>query len=132
LKENTIPFHYTIIGGEGDEELQFLVHNLGLQENVSLLGRMPLEEVKEYMREASLMLLPSVEEGLPNVAVEAMAIGLPVAGFEIGGMPELIENGKEGWLVPSRDVEAMAEVVMEFEKMSLEEIEAVRQAARRK
>lgn len=84
------------------------------------------------MREASLMLLPSVEEGLPNVAVEAMAIGLPVAGFEIGGMPELIESGKEGWLVPSRDVEAMAEVVMEFEKMSLEEIEAVRQAARKK
>src|SRR5690606_10809511 len=71
LKENTIPFHYTIIGGEGDEELQFLVHDLGLQENVSLLGRVPLGEVKEYMREASLMLLPSVEEGLPNVAVEA-------------------------------------------------------------
>lgn len=132
LKENTIPFHYTIIGGEGEEELQFLVHDLGLQENVSLLGRVPLEEVKEYMREASLMLMPSIEEGLPNVAVEAMAIGLPVAGFEIGGMPELIESGKEGWLVPSRDVEAMAEVVMEFEKMSLEEIESVRQAARRK
>ncbi|HXK00002.1 MAG TPA: hypothetical protein VNJ50_14200, partial [Gelidibacter sp.] len=44
----------------------------------------------------------------------------------------LIENGKEGWLVPSRDVKAMAEVVMNFEKMSLEEIEVVRQAARKK
>lgn len=132
LKAAGVPFHYTLIGGKGDEELQFLVHDLGLHEEVSLLDRITIDEVQQYMREASFLLMLSTEEGLPNVVVEAMALGLPVVGFAIGGMPELIENGKEGWLVPSRDVKAMAEVVMNFEKMSLEEIEVVRQAARKK
>lgn len=132
LKANNISFHYTIIGGAGEEELQFLRYDLGLEEHVSLLGRMPLEEVKVKMRESSLMLLSSLEEGLPNVAVEAMAIGLPVVAFDVDGLPELIDSGKEGWLVPVRDVKGMAKVVMDFGRMSDAEIEVVRVAARRK
>lgn len=132
LKEKNIPFHYTIIGGAGDEELQFLIANLNLEEYVSLIGRVPQEIVFEKMREASLLLMPSVEEGVPNVVVEAMALGLPVLSTNCGGVPELIEDGVEGWLVPVRNPQAMADVVVNFTELPMEKIEEVRIAARKK
>ena len=50
------------------------------------------------MQMADVLLITSIEEGLPNVAVEAMALGLPVVSTTCGGMEELITNGTEGWL----------------------------------
>lgn len=132
LKDKNFLFNYTIIGGAGDEELQFLIADLGLQDCVSLIGRLPQTEVFKKMGEASLLLMPSVEEGIPNVAVEAMALGLPVISTDCGGVPELIEDGEEGWLVPMRDPKAMAEGVMVFSKLHLERIEEVRLASRKK
>ena len=132
LKDKNINFHFTIIGGAGDEELQFLVVNLGLQKYVTLIGRMPQVQVFKRMRKASLLLMPSVEEGLPNVVVEAMSLGLPVLSTNCGGTPELIENGIEGWLVPIRDPSAMAEGVIAFCELSLEKIQEIRIAARKK
>src|SRR5690554_3977309 len=132
LKEKNFPFHYTIVGGAGDEELQFLISDLGLQDCVSLMGRVPQKEVFSMMGEASLLLMPSVEEGVPNVAVEAMALGLPVLSTDCGGVPELIEDGVEGWVVPIRDPEAMADKVESFSRLPLEKIEEVRLAARKK
>src|SRR5690606_34658804 len=114
LKEKDIPFHYIIIGGAGDEELQFLVDNLGLKNYVVLERRKPQPEVFNLMQETSLLLMPSLEEGIPNVVVEAMAIGLPVISTDCGGVPELITNDKEGWLVPTRDPGAMAEAIEVF------------------
>ena len=132
LIEKNVKFHYTIIGGAGDEELQFLLSNLGLLECVTLIDRLPQTEVFKKMREASLLLVPSVEEGLPNVAVEAMALGLPVISANCGGVSELIEDGVEGWIVPVRSPSAMAERVVDFSKFSLEKIKEVRLAARKK
>ena len=132
LKEKNIKFHYSIIGGAGDEELQFLLSDLGLQEFVSLEERLPEVEVFKRMKEATLFLLSSVEEGLPNVAVEAMALGLPVLSTDCDGVPELIEDGVEGWLVPIRDPAAMAQGVVNFSNLSLEQIQKVRTAARKK
>lgn len=132
LMEKNFEFHYTIIGGADDEELQFLIADLNLEENVSLLERVPLKEVYKKMKEASLLLMPSVEEGIPNVAVEAMALGLPVLSTECGGILELIENDVEGWIVPRRDPQALAEGVLAFSKLPLKRIEEVRTAARKK
>lgn len=132
LKDQNIPFHYSIIGGAEDEELQFLISDLGLQDEVRLEKRLPQKNVYKRMQEASLLLMPSVEEGLPNVVVEAMALGLPVISTNCGGVPELIEDGVEGWMVPLRDPKAMAEAVIAFSKLPLEKIEAVRVAARKK
>src|SRR5690554_4232709 len=132
LKENNFPFYYSIIGAEGNEELQFLISDLGLQDCISLMGRVPQKEVFRMMAEASLLLMPSVEEGVPNVAVEAMALGLPVLSTDCGGVPELIEDGVEGWVVPIRDPEAMADKVESFSRLPLEKIEEVRLAARNK
>ena len=132
LKDRNIPFHYSIIGGAGDEELQFLIADRGLQDFVSLEGRLPQATVFKRMREASLLLMPSVEEGVPNVAVEAMTVGLPVLSTDCGGVLELIEDGVEGWMVPTRDPKAMADGVIAFSKLPLEKIEGVRIAARKK
>lgn len=132
LKEKNLPFQYTIIGGAGDEELQFLINDLGLQDSVVLKKRMPQKEVFRMMREASVLLMSSLEEGVPNVVVEALAIGLPVISTDCGGVPELIVDGKEGWLVPTRDPGAMAEAIESFSHLSLNKIEEVRLAARKK
>ncbi|WP_339699857.1 glycosyltransferase family 4 protein [uncultured Marixanthomonas sp.] len=132
LKEQGLAFHYTIIGGKGDEELQFLIHDLGLQNSVTLENRLPQTAVFKNMRNASLLLMPSLEEGLPNVLVEAMAVGLPVLSTNCGGVPELIEHGVNGWMIPIRNPTAMAEGILNFTNLSENEIESVRRAARKK
>ncbi|MDX1365562.1 MAG: glycosyltransferase family 4 protein, partial [Arenibacter latericius] len=132
LKGKNIPFHYIIIGGAGNEELQFLIADLGLEGDVSLTEAVSPKEVFDLMRSSSLLLMPSLEEGIPNVVVEAMAIGLPVVSTDCGGIPELIVNGVNGWVVPTRNPEAMAVAVMNFRAFSFEKIEAVRVAARKK
>lgn len=132
LKDRHIPFHYTIVGAAGTEELQWMRFDLGLEDCVALAPKMSEMSVIACMRNADLMLLPSVEEGIPNVVVEAMAVGLPVLATECGGVSELIEEGKEGWIVPGRNPRAMAEAVMDFSKSPLEKILEVRLAARKK
>jgi colanic acid/amylovoran biosynthesis glycosyltransferase len=84
------------------------------------------------MAEAALLLMPSLDEGIPNVVVEAMAIGLPVISTDCGGVPELITNDKEGWLVPIRNPQALAGAIEYFLGLSLNKVEEVRLAARKK
>ena len=52
--------------------------------------------------------MPSLEEGFPIAALDAMAAGLPVIASSVGGVPELIEDGTTGWLVPPQDADALA------------------------
>ncbi|WP_432409989.1 glycosyltransferase family 4 protein [Rasiella sp. SM2506] len=132
LKEKNISFSYTIIGVAEDEELQFLINDLELQDCVYLENRLPQPQVFEKMKEASLLLMTSLEEGIPNVVVEAMAIGLPVLSTNCGGIPELITNGNEGWVVPTRNPSAMANAIEAFLNLPVEKIKQVRIAARKK
>lgn len=132
LKEKKVPFQYTILGGAGDEELQFLIHELGLQDCVLLETRLPQKEVFKRMREACLLVMSSLEEGLPNVVVEAMAIGLPVLSTACGGVPEVITHGIEGWLVPTRNPQKMATAIEMIANVPVSTIENVRLAARAK
>jgi len=132
LKDKNVPFQYIIIGGAGDEELQFLIADLEIQDCVFLENRKSQKEVFKLMAEASLLVMPSLEEGIPNVVVEAMAIGLPVLSTNCGGVPELITDTKEGWLVPTRNTQAMADAIEAFSHLSLDKIKEVRVAARKK
>lgn len=125
-------FHYTIIGGAGNEELLFLIHNLGLQNKITLTKRLPQSKVFELIQESDVLLLPSIEEGIANVAVEAMALGTPVISADCGGMHELITHNSEGWIVPTYDVEAMAKQIITFTELSEDEIKRVKVAARKK
>ncbi len=73
-----------------------------------------------------------LEEGVPNVAVEAMALGLPVLSTDCGGVSELIEDGVSGWVVPTREARAMARAILGFMELPLGKIEEVRINARKK
>jgi len=132
LKQAGVDFHYTIVGGDGDEELQYLIDNLKLQDFVRLKKRIPQKKVFKLMRESSLLLMPSLEEGIPNVVVESMAIGLPVVSTDCGGVAELIEDDCTGWVVPSHNPLAMAQAVERFSEMPLGKIKKIRSAARKK
>ena len=125
-------FTYTIIGGAGEEELLFLKSLFNLEQEVNLLGKVSQEEVYQQMQQSSLLLLPSIEEGIANVAVEAMALGTPVISTDCGGMTELITHNKEGWVIPRRNAEAIATSIISFLKLDPEEIDEVRKAARKK
>lgn len=65
-------------------------------------------DVRPLLEQASLLALSSVHEALPNVLLEAMAMGLPVVATKVGGVPEAIQHGQTGWLVPPRDPAALA------------------------
>jgi glycosyltransferase involved in cell wall biosynthesis len=85
-----------------------------LGERVRFLGELPSDDVAQWMRRASILAAPSViaadgdAEGLPNVVVEAAASGLPVVSTIHSGIPEAIDDGVTGFLVPEGDAEALA------------------------
>jgi colanic acid/amylovoran biosynthesis glycosyltransferase len=132
LKVQGFQFHYQIIGGENDQELLFLIEDLGLTSDVELLPQLPQRDVFELMSSADVFLLPSIEEGIANVAVEAMALGCPVISANCGGMEELITYDKEGWIVPVYDSKAMAEHIIVFSQLDSEYIQSIKHAARLK
>jgi colanic acid/amylovoran biosynthesis glycosyltransferase len=103
--------------GEGPmrEEMEAILAEAGVRDRVAFLGLLSPEAVAAEMRQAHLFCLPSRvgpdgdSEGIPNVVKEAMATGLPVVSTYHAGIPELVEDGVSGYLVPERDVEGLAE-----------------------
>jgi len=93
------------------EELQKQIDGLGRSEQICLRGT--CENVPETIKNASLFVLSSDYEGLPNALMEAMALGLPVVSTDCGGggARALIEHGVNGLMVPCNDVDAMAEAI---------------------
>jgi glycosyltransferase involved in cell wall biosynthesis len=111
LKEENIKFKYTIVGVDLNEELQFQKAQLGLVDDILFIEKLSFEEVVDKIRKSAILLLPSVEEGIANVVLEAMALGTLVISTNCGGMAEVIEDNSNGYLVPTRDSEAIAKAV---------------------
>lgn len=82
----------------------------GLARRVHWLGRR--DNVQDYLAAMNVCVVPSVEEPLGLVAVEAQAAGIPVIATRVGGLPEIVEHEKTGLLVPARDPEAIANAVI--------------------
>jgi glycosyltransferase involved in cell wall biosynthesis len=95
--------------GEGPDRAQFeaLVRELGIEQKVQLDGRQGRSEVAEAMRRCSVFVLPSRNEGLGCVYLEAMSCGKPVVGCHGQGIDEVVEHGKNGWLVPAEGLEEL-------------------------
>jgi glycosyltransferase involved in cell wall biosynthesis len=72
------------------------------------VGARPHEEIPLWMNACDVLCLPSLNEGMPNVALEAMACGLPVVASRVGGVPEIVRDGVNGFTVPPSDVDALA------------------------
>ncbi len=132
LNGKGMDFQYTIIGAEGDEELLYIRHAYGLEDKVEFTGRISQQEVYDYMKSADVLLLSSLEEGIANVVIEAMFLGLPVISTQCGGLAELISDGQSGWLVPTHDSDSLERALLHFQKLPLEELERVRLEARKK
>jgi glycosyltransferase involved in cell wall biosynthesis len=97
-----------LVAGDGPllPTLRHQIAFLGLEGRATLLGRR--DGVPTLLAAADLLCLPSREEGLSLAALEAMAAGLPLVATRVGGLPEAVEDGKTGLLVPPRDPSALA------------------------
>ncbi|HKK21280.1 MAG TPA: glycosyltransferase family 4 protein [candidate division Zixibacteria bacterium] len=65
-----------------------------------------------HLKGADILVNPSLSEGLPNIVLEAMAVGVPVIATNVGGLPEIIENEVNGFLVPARDINSLTECIV--------------------
>jgi colanic acid/amylovoran biosynthesis glycosyltransferase len=109
------------IAGEGPllSGLQKSARELGVADRVSFTGFVTQEQLREIYYRSHIFVHPSQtgrdgnQEGIPNSMLEAMATGLPVFGTEHGGIPEAIENGVTGVLVPERDDEALGRALLD-------------------
>ncbi len=110
LVDAGIDAHLTIIGsGRTRDRVLYAIHDLGLQNHATLIGRVPPAEVVARLQQADLCLLTSHSEGISNAALEGMSCGLPIVTTDCGGMREVVRDGVEGFLVPLYDTDALAD-----------------------
>ncbi|WP_435139227.1 glycosyltransferase family 4 protein [Formosa sp. A9] len=130
LRELGITVRYTIIAeGAIPETLLYQVHDLGLTDVVTFKSGLPQDALFSEMLRYDALVLPSVSEGIANVVVEAMAIGLPVISSNCGGMPEVVHDGETGLLFAMRNVDAIVAACQRFMALSEAEVlEMLRQA----
>jgi glycosyltransferase involved in cell wall biosynthesis len=118
LARRNVEFRLDIVGdGAQRQALLGLVERLGLSDRVKILPGRPQPELLDfYARAACFVMAPAVQsdgdrDGVPNVILEAMACGVPTVATAISGIPEVIEDGRTGVLVPSGDRDALADAL---------------------
>ncbi len=102
-----------VLAGDGFErpELARLAETLGMASDVTFLGWVPNTELPPYYRAAALSVIPSLEEGFGIPAAEAMGCEVAVVASDAGGLPEVVENGVTGLVVPRGDSTALAQAI---------------------
>jgi glycosyltransferase involved in cell wall biosynthesis len=115
--------HCEIIGGPTHSEMNYylkllkLRRTLGLEAEVTFLGAQPFDRVLQRYREVDVFVLPAVQSSdgrrdiTPNALIEAMAMHLPVVSTQSGAIPEIVEDGVSGLLVPPGDAAALAQAI---------------------
>jgi len=114
LAEDGIDFKLVLMGdGPFRPFIESLIARYGLETKIEMTGWATEAEVKQQIISSRAMVLPSFAEGLPVVIMEALALGRPVISTYVSGIPELIEPGVSGWLVPAGSAEATAAAMRE-------------------
>ncbi len=115
LRDSGVCFFFQILGdGPQRAELERLAADLGLEDSIRFSGRVPNDRLRPMMSQAMVFVMPCViardgdRDGIPVAMMEAMASGVPVVSTTVSGIPELVEDGISGWLVPERSPELLA------------------------
>lgn len=112
VKAQRCPLELRIAGDEarrGDlDRVRTRIADLGLEHHCRLLGVVSGRRKTRLLREATLLVLPSYQEGLPLAVIEGMASALPILSTAVGGIPEVVKEGWNGFLVSPGDVEALS------------------------
>jgi glycosyltransferase involved in cell wall biosynthesis len=104
-----------VLAGDGDMRpaIEALIAQHGLQSCVRITGWLSGDQVRREIEAARALVLPSFAEGLPVVLMEAMALRRPVISTYVAGIPELVQTGEHGWLVPAGDINALEQAMRE-------------------
>ena len=107
-----VPEARIVILGEGDlrDELSRMIHELGLERHVLLPGFRP--DVLSLLKAVDVFVMPSITEGLGTSILDAMACRKAVVASAVGGIPEVVEDGRTGLLVPPRDASALGSAIV--------------------
>lgn len=129
LAAEGLAFELDLVGdGELRPELEALAQRLGIPSRVRFLGWLDSAGVRAEIRAARALVLPSLAEGLPVVLMEALGLGRPAVASAVGGIPELIEDGRTGWLVPPGSERHLAEALRAVLSATVEELATLGQA----
>jgi glycosyltransferase involved in cell wall biosynthesis len=115
LRERVPHAHLMLLGQPREaafgERLQAMVKQSGLEERVTFAGLVGERGVAEALSHCAVLVLPSRQETAPTIIQQAMAAGKPVVATRVGGIPDLVADGRTGWLVNYGDVAALANAI---------------------
>lgn len=102
-----------LVVGDGLDlhRLRDLAKAIGVEKRIIFKGEIPHHIISLYLKAADVFVLPSLYEGLPHTILEAMRVGIPIVATNIGGIPELIEDGKDGFLFEPGDLSGLEEAI---------------------
>jgi len=120
-----------LIGGDGQlkDSIEAFLQEEGIAARVDLPGWISHDDLPMYLNQLHLLVLPSYTEGLPNIMLEAMACGTPVLATPVGAVPDVVVDGKTGFIMESNSPECIAENVARA--LSSPELEQIAEAGRR-
>jgi len=110
-KRLALPRAELLLVGAAKPQMESLLKNYA-GTGIRLMGFLPAQEVAKCYRESNLFVLPSPNEGLAQVLLEAMASGLPAVATDMTGANDCMQNGKEGIIVPARDIDSLADAIL--------------------
>jgi colanic acid/amylovoran biosynthesis glycosyltransferase len=133
LVSEGIPVQLVLVGdGELRPTIEALITQLQVQDHVEITGWANTASVRQQLLAARAMVLPSFAEGLPVVIMEALALGRPVITTYIAGIPELVESGVCGWLVPAGSIETLTAALRAALQAPVDQLEAMGQVGARR
>ena len=125
LEKKGIKFRYKIIGKGDDTECNFHIKDLNLNEYVSLQNQTGHNQIFEEFAKADIFLLGSIQEGFATVVTEAMASNIPVIATSCSGMPELLKDKINSWLISPFAPSAIADGIIEIVNTPQDEIRKI-------